>query len=196
MTEDDELDDGATEVVSGRPARDPSVKLDGALIAEMPAGGRLSAGDVSGESMVIRTSLGSARIMLSHAPAFKALWRLWTAKRVAGADDPGASAPEIAEAAKLDIQVIRRSLTSLMASRLLRSAVTHVGYHATRTRYYPTELGVQAFALADVLGAGASIQIGRTQRAWQNRAKDEPGDLFSFAALLRGTPLSETSENV
>lgn len=197
MDDDDlELEDGATEVVTGRAPRDTGIVLDGARIAATPAGGRLAAGDVAGERMVIRSPLGSARIMLSHSPVFKALWSLWTANRVSGAADPGVTAQEIADAARIDIQPARRSIASLLASKLIRSTVKHIGYRGARNTYYPTELGTQTFALADVLGPGSSVQIGRTQRAWDNRAKDEPGDLFRFAALVRGVPLSELSENV
>lgn len=195
MIDDDgtllDLDDGATEVVDGRPRRRGTASVDLAKVVASPAGGRLVAGraaaaEQSGHYITVRTPLGAAKIALGHASVFHDLWRCWTVKRADGVDDPGVSAGEVTAAGETDKARVRAALQALVRHRLVKAITQHVGYQGTRIRYYPTDFGVQTFALAEVLGAGSSVQVGRTSEAWRGRNLSEPSDLFQFAALLRG----------
>lgn len=186
-----DLDDGATEVVDVKPARRPRPIVDAGRIANAPAGGRMAqirveVPDRGGDFLTLRTPLGASKIAFSYVGVLHGLWRVWSAKRAAGEPDPGASATEVAEAAGVDPARVRTALTSLVRNRVARGITQHIGYQGTRARYYPTEFGVQALALAEVLGPGSAVQVGRTATAWRGRDQDEPGDLFQFAALVRG----------
>jgi hypothetical protein len=194
-----DLDDGATEVVGVRPMRRGGAAIDLPKVVSSRSGGRLAqmratAIEQSRNFINVRTPLGSARIALSHALVFHTLWRRWTANRAEGLDDPGVSMAELVADGEIDTARARAALAALSRTRIVRVVTQHIGYQGTRSRYYPTELGVQAFAIAEVLGPGSAVQVGRTREAWRGRNLDEPSDLFQFAALLRGGPLPVNSE--
>jgi hypothetical protein len=183
-------DDGAIEVVDRRPARSAGPVFDVKTIALQPAGGRLASARSHPEErdnfITMRTPMGAAKIAFTHAATFNSLWRAWTAKRTRGEADAGVTVSEITAIEGLPLHEVNAALRSLTRNRVVTVITQHIGYQGTRARYYPTEIGIQAFALAEVLGAGSLIQIGRTSRAWRGRDRDEPADLFQFAALLRG----------
>lgn len=184
-------DDGATEVVSSQPRRRGSVVVDLETVAAKPAGGRMAAMRAIGaehlSSFIIRRSpTGVVKIALPHARVFHAMWSAWAAKRAQGDPDPGVSAAEIAAAAGCKPAQIRTAVTSLVRNGAARSVHTHVGWAGSRASYYPTTDGVEAFALAEVVGAGCFVQVGATTKAWRGRNQDEPSNLFQHAALLRG----------
>jgi hypothetical protein len=194
MTETDhEDDDGAVEVVAERPMRAGVAPVTPGDIVTSPAGGRMKAlsdaGDRHRREFVLLRKAGhpAVKIALPHAPVFKGLWSLWAAKRAAGSDDPGVTAPELTSwLAERGIEAtISTAIRSLSRGGAVRTVVHHVGFAATRVRYYPTDEGVQTFALAETLGLGAMVQVGATP-AWKRRDAGEPKNLFHYASLLRG----------
>ena len=195
---DDIDDDGATEVVGQAPRRRITRPAEVEAIARSRAGGRASGSETGRkrDAVVLRKADQPAvRLTLSHLPVFKAIWASWSARRVQGSDDPGVSVKDIQGHLAKSGQCgdVAGAIRSLVKGGAVRAVDQHVGYQARRTRYYPTAAGVQAFALAETLGAGASVQVGGTAAAWTNRAADAPLTLFEYAALLKGgTALPET----
>lgn len=187
-------DDGATEVVADRPTRDTHRPADIAEIARSDAGGRMKAvsqaGDRHRREFVILRKAGrpAAKIALPHAPVFKALWALWAAKRAQGSADPGVSVAELTQRLQeMGHQgAVHTALRALARGEAVRTVHLHVGIAAVRALYYPTDAGVEAFAIAESLGLGASLQVGSQPQAWKRRDAGEPKNLFHYAALLRG----------
>ncbi|USN14158.1 middle transcription regulatory protein [Brevundimonas phage vB_BpoS-Papperlapapp] len=191
---DDIDDDGATEVVGARPRRKIVRPAEMAAIASVRPGGRISGSPPGArrDAVVLRKADQPAlRLTLSHLPIFKAVWSAWSALRVQGADDPGVAVKDIQAYLEQTGQSalcgsVPGAVRGLVKGGALRTTDQHVGFQVRRTRYYPTDVGVQAFALAETLGAGASVQVGGTAAAWANRAADAPMTLFEYAALLKG----------
>lgn len=198
---DDIDDDGAAEVVSDRPRRRVIRPAEVSTIMNAKVGGRTSHGEPARlrEAVVVRKAGQPAmRLTLSHLPVFRAVWSAWSARRVAGDDDPGVAMADIdAYLEKTGQAELKTSapgaIRGLIKAGALRTTDQHVGWAARRTRYYPTEGGVQAFALAETLGRNALVQVGGTAAAWTNRASTAPLTLFEYAALLKGGALPETA---
>lgn len=195
--EDYDLDDGATEVVESRPLRRGPAPIDSTKITRSPSGGGvarlLAGGDSHLREFIILRKAGKspAKIALSHAHIFKVLWQAWEAKRVNGDEDPGVSVAEVSalldeRGAPLATSSISATLRSLIRNEVVRSIDSYVGWRGRRTRYYPTDAGVQAFAMAETLGEGSFVQVGRTAKAWRSRDEGEPSNLFQHASMLRG----------
>ena len=195
MQADDPIDDdGATEVVNGRARRRITPPAEVRAIAQARPGGRISGGQPGKprDAVVVRKAGQPAMsLTLSHAPVFKAIWSAWSARRVQGLDDPGVAMTDIT--AYLEgtgqsalVGAAPGAVRGLVKAGAVRTTDQHVGFQARRTRYYPTEAGVQALALAETLGAGASVRVGGTTAAWTNRAAEAPLTLFEYAALLKG----------
>lgn len=192
---DDIDDDGATEVVGRRARRKIERPAEIADIAKAPAGGRISSSHDRTrprDAVVVRKAGQPAmRITLSHMPIFKAIWATWSARRVRGLDDPGVAVRDIVAHLEAsghgDLQnLVKGAVRSLVRASAIRTTDQHVGGAGRRTLYYPTEAGVQAFALAETLGASASVQVGGTVAGWANRAADAPLTLFEYASLIKG----------
>lgn len=187
-----DLDDGATELLSGQAARRVGPTIEFGKIAGEPAGGRLAKARMAARHglthfVILRTPLGATKIPLSYAGVYHHVWTLWSTKRLHEEADPGVTIAEIMELEKSMASArVRQVLTSLTHSRILRLVTTHAGYQGTRTRYYPTQSGVQTFALAEVLGMGSCVQVGPASKVWLSKTGSEPTDFFEFASLLRG----------
>ena len=184
-------EDGAAEVVNLRPSRRERSTPSLEAVARSDAGGRMAQMRAKGaghrrDFLIHRSALESVKIVLAHEPVFAALWRVWSAKRVQADQDPGATVGEIAQAMDRPQHEVRSVLASLLRNHVIRSTVAYVGRRGARARYYPSEAGVQAFALAEVLGPGSFVQVGRNTTAWRARNRSEPSDLFQHARLLRG----------
>lgn len=193
---DPEMDDGATEVVAASPLRKGAAPVETQKVARTRAGGRVRDLTAAGEKhrrdfiTIRRAGALPVRITLPHLPVFKGLWEVWQSKRTAAEPDPGVAIAEISErlvehGAPLATSSIASSLRSLLRSNVVRCIDGHVGWRGRRTRYYPTSAGIEAFALAEVLGEGTLVQVGRTGRSWRQRDESEPKNLFQHAALLR-----------
>jgi hypothetical protein len=198
-------DDGAAEVVADRPQRPVLSPLDGAAIAKAPAGGRMrmmsEAGEAARRDFLLMRKAGQppVRLVLTQVPIFKALWALWQAKRIAGADDPGVTIAEVSGAlAAADrptaTSSISRALLMMTKNEVVRSVEVRAGRRFAAKVYYPCSAGIEAFAMAEVLGDGSFVQVGRTARAWRRRDDGEPRNLFQHAALIRGW--SDPAESV
>lgn len=206
MATDFELDDdGATEVVHGSPRRKAMQPIVTEEIVRAPAGGRMKAMMQAGAAgrrdfiQFRKANQPAVRITLPHVGVFKAIWAVWSANRVAGAADPGVSVSDI----KAHFKACGRTVTeasihlavrSLTKGGGLRSTDQHTGFQARRVRYYPTEHGVQAFAMAEVLGDGSFVQVGGATAAWRNRSDSEPGSVFDYATLIRGGSYLDPAE--
>lgn len=184
------LDDGAHEVVDERPLR-PQVQAPELVeIASTKPGGRMQRMQAAGdrhrrEFILIRTKADVVKLSLPHVPVFRALVRAWTAKRGAGAADPGVSLVEIAQEMGVDPVSIKTPVQSLIRNRAIRSKTTSVGYQGMRSIFYPSDLGAQAIAIAEVLGEGSFVQVGRPVNAWRGRNASEPSTVFQFANLIK-----------
>jgi len=192
-----EMDDGATEVVVGQPMRSGRPPIDLEKVANTPAGGRMAAMSAAGAAhrrdYIILRKVGfpAVKIVLAHAKVFKTLSRLWGAKRAEGVEDPGISVAEISAALTeagepLATSSLSAALRAMVRNNAVRSAESFVGRIGRRPRYYPLEFGHTAFALAEVIGDGSFVQVGRTVKAWQSRSETEPSNLFQHASLIRG----------
>jgi DNA-binding PadR family transcriptional regulator len=194
---DPDFDDGASEVVVRRPLRGHVQPLNGTQIAQAKAGGHMRmmtlAGDAARREFIILRKQGqpAIRITLTHVVAFKALWQTWSEKRVEGVDDPGTTSAELLQRIAVNGRTLALSslgsmLRGLVRGGAVRSTETGVGWRGRRTLYYPTEAGVQAFALAEMLGDGSFVQVGRTTKSWRSRSAAEPQNLFQHAARISG----------
>lgn len=191
---DDIDDDGATEVVGERARRKIVRPAEMRDIAQARPGGRVTGGQPGAvrDAVVVRKAgLPAMRVTLSHLPIFKAIWHVWSARRVQGCDDPGVAPKDITDYLDATDQarlsgMVPSAIRGLVKGGALRTTDQHYGYQARRTRYYPTDAGVQAFALAETLGANASVRVSGTAAAWANRAADAPLTLFEYATLLKG----------
>ncbi|AFO71688.1 hypothetical protein Ccr2_gp144 [Caulobacter phage Ccr2] len=173
------------------PPRAPITTKDLTAAAQSVAGGRMAAMRAAGEShrrdfLILRGPLGVVRLSFAHVPVLQALWRVWARKRLQRIDDPGANLAEIGAEMGLEVSAVRPVITSLHKNRLIRTRRSHHGWQGVRATYYPSEIAVQALGLAEVLGPGHAVQVGRNASAWASRSQTEPGNLFQHAALLRG----------
>uniref|UniRef100_A0AB74ULE9 HTH marR-type domain-containing protein n=1 Tax=Caulobacter phage BL57 TaxID=3348355 RepID=A0AB74ULE9_9VIRU len=186
IDDDSDWDDGELNA-----PRAPITTKDLNDVAQGVAGGRLAAMRAAGEEhrrefLMLRGPLGVVRLSLAHTPVLHALWRVWSRKRLERVEDPGASLAEIGQEMGQEAEAVRAVIASLLKNQLVRSRRSHVGWQGNRATYYPSEIAVQALALAEVLGPGHAVQVGRNASAWANRSQTEPGTLFQHAALLRG----------
>ncbi|USN15417.1 middle transcription regulatory protein [Brevundimonas phage vB_BpoS-Kikimora] len=188
-------EDGASAIVKDRPSRRVTTPKTPQEIAAKPAGGRMKAMSEAGTAhrtdFVILRKVGrpAARLYLPHAVFFKGLWQLWSAKRITGEPDPGVTQAEMRAWMEENVgptaaSSVTSAMRALVRSRAVRSVQQHVGFRAIRMHYYPTSEGVEILALAEVLGDGSFVQVGRTRAAWKNRAQDEPRSVFEHAQLL------------
>lgn len=144
-----------------------------------------SAGDrARREFILIRDATGVVKMALSHVPVFRALVRATWGKRVLGVADAGVTLAEIAETGGLDPLAIRTALRSLVRNRAVRRRTVHTGYQGRRAFYYPSERGEVAIGIADILGEGAFVQVGRQVNAWKDRSMTEPPNVFQMANLI------------
>lgn len=185
-----DLDDGAKEAVTRSPRRRAPTVASLVEAAAMPVGGRMArmratAASKRQEFAMIRAPLGVAKIALQHLAIFDALWRLWAAKRVTGGN-PGVTVHEIASGDHTTLSAVKSALATLIRNGIVRSTRTSIGWANVKAIYFPTELGIQILGIAQLLGPGTSIQVGRTPEAWRSRAADEPDNFFKHAAFLRG----------
>ena len=136
------------------------------------------------EFVLIRDQTGVIKMPLGHVALYRALVRASWSKRVAGAPDHGVSVNEVAEAGGFDPDAIRAPLRSLVKNRAARSKTIHVGFQGTRALYYPTARGEEAIGIAEVLGEGSLVQVGRPINAWKGRNMTEPSNIFQIAQLI------------
>lgn len=192
-------DDGATEVVADRPARQGSAPLDGERIAKAPAsrGTRFTEAGRTEFLILRKQDQPPVRLALTQHHIFKALWALWQAKRTASAEDPGVTIAEVS--ARLEGAVatssINKALSSMVQNGMVRLVAQRAGFRSAANRYYPSSAGVEAFAFAEVLGNGAFVQVGKTSTAWRRRDEGEPMNLFQHASLLRGGAAPAATES-
>ena len=190
----DDIDDGASEVVGDRARRKIVRPAEVEAIAQARPGGRFNGsqpGRVRDAVVVRKAGQPAMQLNLNHLPVFKAIWNAWSARRVQGCDDPGVAVSDIHAYLETSgqanlIGAAQGAVRALTKAGAIRVIDQHVGYQARRTRYYPTEAGVQAFALAETLGAGALVRVGGSAAAWTNRAARAPLTLFEYATLLKG----------
>lgn len=195
-------DDGAVEVVDQRPRRAAVPPAEIGDIVTTDAGGRMKAlsdaGDRHRREFILIRKAGrpAVKIALPHALVFKALWSLWAAKRADGSADPGVSTAELTAwlAERGEVPTLATALRALIRGEAVRGVHQHVGRAAVRALYYPTDAGVEAFALAETLGLGASVQVGAAPQVWKRRHAGEPKNLFHYASLLRGGRSNPTLE--
>lgn len=185
-----ELDDGTPEVVDRYPQRRTPVTAAVADVAALRPNANLEAFRAAGDSgrrefVLIRTPAGAAKIAFTHVPVFATIVRLWMARRAEGAADPGVSPREVSEAMGVPPTSLQNVFVSLRRNEMIRSKVTHVGYQGVRAKYYPTEAGAQALAIAELLGPSSLVMVGGQVNAWKGRNMSEPPNLFHFAALMR-----------
>lgn len=194
---DFDLEDHADEVVNERPRRPAVPPIDGVAIARAPSGGRMKklrdAGDDARRDFLVMRKAGQPpiRLVLTQAPIFQALWSLWQAKRTAGVDDPGVTAAEVSarlaeEGRPTATSSINKALGSMALNEFVRRVETRAGFRFSANLYYPSSNGLEAYAIAQVVGDGSLVQVGRTARAWRRRDNSEPLNLFQHAGLLRG----------
>lgn len=190
MTDDPFLDDGATEEVASQPRRKAPTAASVTEATAMPVGGRLASMRLAKaqnkqEFTMVRAPLGVTKVALPHLTLLADVWRLWGSKRVTGGD-PGVTVAEVASATDRPVGGVRAILATLIRNGIVRSTHTSVGWAGSRARYYPTELGVQVLSIAQMLGPGTSIQVGRTASAWRSRSASEAANIFRHAQFLRG----------
>ena len=78
---------------------------------------------------------------------------------------------------------IRDIIRSLVRNRAATAKVVHIGYQGTRALYYPSPRGEEALAIAEVVGQGSLVQVGRPVNAWKGRNMTEPPNLFQIAHI-------------
>lgn len=182
------------------PTRRGTAAVDPEVIAKAPARRRLNgptqaALESNHEFVILRKQdQPVTRFSLRHADLFHILWKLWAEKRVAGVEDPGVTYSEIrtrlVQAGKtIPDSTVEANVRSLARYNMVTTISQFVGLKTSRARHYPTELGVQAFALAAHLGYGAFVQVGRSTKSWRNRSAAGPHNLFQHAALIAQTKL-------
>lgn len=188
-------EDGASAIVKDRPSRRIIAPSTVQEIADKPASGRMKAMSDAGAAhrtdFVILRKVGrpAARLYLPHAVFFKGLWQLWSAKRISGLSDPGVTKAEMRawmqdHVGPTATSSVTSAVKALIRARVVRAVQQHVGFRAVRMHYYPTDEGVEILALAEVLGDGSFVQVGKTRAAWKNRAQDYPRSVFEHAQLL------------
>lgn len=158
-------------------------------LARSRSGGGMARLDLTAERalrefVLIRDPGGVIKMPLAHVALYRALVRASWSKRVAGEADPGVSVNEIAEAGGFDPDAIRPQIRSLVRNRVARSKTLHVGYQGTRALYYPTARGEEVLGIAEVLGHGSLVQVGRPVNAWKGRNMTEPSNIFQIAQLI------------
>lgn len=192
-----DYDDGASEVVDDRPMPTSPPPIEAAAVARQRAGGRMKniqAINAEYRREVIsvrRAGAAPVKMAMPHVHVFQALWRVWQAKRTAAAEDAGVSIGEVSAALAAEglpsaTSSVGATLRSLARNEVVRAVDQHRGFGSRRTHYYPTSAGIELFAMAEVLGHGAFLQVGKTLKSWQRRDVSEPKNLFQHAALIRG----------
>lgn len=184
------LEDGAHEVVEGRPSRSRTPVADLSEVARAEIGGRMAKIQAAGdrarrEFLLMRSPAGAVKVALVHVPVFRALSRACLKRKARGEVDHGASANEIAEVAELPPEKVRSVLASLVKNRAVRSKTTHLGWQGYTAVYYPTMLGQELLAMAERWGEGVLVQVGSTTSSWKDRSASEPPNLFQHADLIR-----------
>lgn len=124
------------------------------------------------------------KMSMAHAKVFKALWQIWLSKRVAKVVNLSSSVGEVSERLGLGDVATRAALESLVSSGVVRQTEGFVGRIQRRVFYTPLPAGIEILALAEHLGEGAQVQVGKRAADWVRA--EEPPHLFDFAKLLRG----------
>lgn len=193
------LDDGSHEVVDVHPARPVYAAADLEDVVRGKPHANLEAMRRAGERarsefMHLRSPRGAVKIALTHVPVFAALVRVWTAKRADGAPDAGVTAVEVAEAADVPVNTVRSIIRTLIRNQVVLAKTTYTGWQGMRALYYPTTVGAEALAIAEVIGYGSMIQVGRGHAAWKARSSGEPPNLFQFFSLVVRSGDGENAE--
>lgn len=165
----------------------PPADLD--AIVKSGSGGGMARLDVSAERalrefVLIRDQSGVIKMPLGHVALYRALVKAAWRKRLDRTADQGVSVAEVAEIGGFDPEAIRAPLRSLVKNRAARAKTIHVGYQGTRVLYYPTQRGEEAIGIAEVLGEGSLVQVGRPVNAWKGRNMTEPSNIFQIAQLI------------
>ena len=180
---------GDAEDVALRPLRSPPDALTVLETAALPPGTKMASSVLpdarSSEFISFRTKSGAAKIALSHYPVLAALWGLWARKRANG-EDAGVSVTEIVEESGIPEPSVWSIITSLLKNEVVSRITVSRGFGGRKARFFPTTIGVEIFAMAEYLGYGSSIQIGKNETAWADRSNNEPESFFQWAKLLRG----------
>lgn len=181
------LDDGADEIVAYSPRRAvrPAARLDD--IVKAPAGGRMAHMPASDrglrEFVLIRNQSGVVKMALGHVGVYRAMVKASWRKRLDRTADAGVTVGEIADVGGFDPDAIRDIIRSLVRNRAATAKVVHIGYQGTRALYYPSPRGEEALAIAEVVGQGSLVQVGRPVNAWKGRNMTEPPNLFQIAHI-------------
>ena len=135
------------------------------------------------EFIMLRTPNSVHKVSLPHETVFKAVWKAWIAKRVAGEDDPGVRVSEIVEQCDLNEKRVRSVLKRLVHQGVVISTLAYRGYQGAKALYRPTEQGLMLFAMAETLGPGHMVTVGGTPTEWTRKSDAEPSSIFEHAAL-------------
>ncbi len=125
------------------------------------------------------------RLSLPHVPIFKMLWKIWLKKKLDG-DPLATNAYELTDAMDIAYSTVRAALESMARNGMVREHSTLMGRYRASYGYEPTQTGIELLALAEYLGDGALVQIGRKSSAWKSPSSSEPKNLFEHARLLNG----------
>jgi len=185
-----ELEDNAAEVVETHPARRRPPRDDTSKVAKADPGGRMEKMRAAGtrhrqDFILVRTPRGVAKISFPHFDTYKAIWRIWLSKRTNAEPNPGVTITDLMEMTGQRQNTLQNIVTSLRKNGIIRSVVQHVGWRGTRAFYFPTTVGDELLKMAEYLGPGSMVQVGRNSTAWRARNQDQPQDIFKFAALLK-----------
>lgn len=123
------------------------------------------------------------KISLSYVEIFKGLWRLHLSKRLERAEPLAVSVAELVEATRIPEDLIRTGLKSLVASGVVRQVEEFAARSSRRLRFIPMPSGVELLAIAEYMGDGAQIIVGRKVADWVRA--EEPPNLFDFAKIVR-----------
>lgn len=172
--------------VSPRRAKRPVADLDAIVMA--PVGGGMahlpSSDQALREFVLIRDPAGVIKLPLGHAGVYRAMVKAAWRKRLDRAPDPGVSVMEIAEIGGYDPDVIRPIVRSLVRNGAAAAKTIHVGFQGARALYYPSPRGEEVLGIAEVLGQGSLVQVGRPVNAWKGRNMTEPPNVFQIAQLV------------
>ena len=187
-----DFDDGATEVVHDRPMRRALDPIDIDEVSRAPSGGKVNrlAGlglrHASEFILIRRQDQPAVHVPLPHLLVFKEIWNIWSARRALGEEESGVAVSDVQAVLDLPPTSVGSAMRNLLKNGAVRTVDSHIGWRSRRILYYPTEAGIEVFALAEHLGLGALVQVGKRARAWQDRSKNEPKNMFEHAYIING----------
>lgn len=157
---------------------------DAASVSETLPGGKVRNLTYPRKDLVILRRQGHTptKISMSYIEVFKGLWRLWLEKRVCRYGDLASTAAEITVYTRIPAETVRSGLRSLVASGVVRRLDMYAGRTTRRYKYTPLPSGIELLAIADYLGDGTQIMVGRKVADWVR--SDEPPNLFDFAKIV------------